>query len=328
MKRLFWNLYVWMTVVLFQACGTINNVSFERLQAGNVNFPEQITTVGVVNYMPPQDSDENSEDRSSGCLEGDGTKVAEALAQGIAATGYFNQVVICDSALCATWEDWKQPMPREKADSLIQSLGVELLFSIERVQIQLQEGSYFHLDLMAEIPVLDAIITPLVRTYIPGRSAPLFSFSKTDTICWELMPDLTYEKIIKESSEYAATLPTDYLLPHWEEVERLYFDGGNVNMRDAGIYVREQNREQAYQLWKELYDTQKGKAKMRAAYNLALYCEIQDDFERAKEYLDVALSLSAKDSKEYEFIRFYKIQLEEQAKQNQQLKVQMKRFER
>lgn len=325
MKKLFWIMFVCGIVALFQACTTIRHISFERLQAADVNFPEQITTVGVVNYMPPFVPD--SAAYSSGRLEGDGKVVAERLAQEIAATRYFNRVVIGDSALCTTLEDWEQPMPFVKADSLIRTLGVDMLFSVERVQIQLQESSYFQMEQMAEIPVLDGIITPLVRTYIPGRSNPLFSFSKTDTIYWELMPGLTYEQIIKDASEYAAQLPMDCLLPHWTEVDRIYFDGGNVNMRDAGVYVREQDWNQACLLWQELYDTKKGKVKMRAAYNLALYYELQEDFVRAKEYLETALALAPENSWEMQFIQYYQLQLDEQAKLNQRLKVQMKRFE-
>ena len=57
-------------------------------------------------------------------------------------------------------------------------------------------------------------------------------------------------------------------------------------MRDAGVYVREHNWEEAYSLWKKVYDTKKGNHKMRAAFNLALYSEIQGDFDQAKAYIE------------------------------------------
>ena len=28
---------------------------------------------------------------------------------------------------------------------------------------------------------------------------------------------------------------------HWDEVARFYYDGGNIEMRDAGVYLRENN---------------------------------------------------------------------------------------
>jgi len=175
--------------------------------------------------------------------------------------------------------------------------------------------------------VVDGIVTPVVKAYIAGRDIPLFSFSKSDTIYWELSPELTYEQMIKEASEYAAQLPVKYLLPHWKEVSRYYFDGGNAEMRDAGVYVREQDWEAASVLWQKLHDTRKGKTKMRAAYNLALYYELLEDFERAKEYLDIASSLAQEGTWENQLIEYYRLQLEEQGQENRMLKIQMKRFE-
>lgn len=40
-----------------------------------------------------------------------------------------------------------------------------------------------------------------------------------------------------------------------------YFDGGNVRMRDAGVYVRENNWDSAFELWKQIYDKGKGRQK-------------------------------------------------------------------
>lgn len=328
MKKFSWSIYVGCAVALFSACTTLQSISYERLQAADVNFPEQIRAVGVINNMPKLNLDSLLVDSSSGLLEGDGKVVAETIAQEIAATNYFNQVVICDSALRSDVPEsgWNSSLSVEKIDSLTQALGVDLLFSVERVQIQLAESSLFIPELMASVPALDGEVTPVVRTYLAGRSTPLFSFSKTDTICWKLTPGLTYEQIVKEASEYAATMPMKYLLPYWTEVERYYFDGGNVNMTDAGVYVREQNWEEAYPLWKELYDTKKGKVKMRAAYNLALYYEMQDDFERAKEFMDTALDLAPEGSWEKHLIQLSALKMEELARANQRVQIQMKRF--
>jgi tetratricopeptide (TPR) repeat protein len=306
MKKVFSIGYILGMVLLFSACTTLQYFSFERLQAADVSFPEQVRSVGVVNGVPS----------SSG---GDGKVASEAFAQEIAAANYFNQVVICDSAL--------QAFDQVQTDSLIQALEVDMLFAIERVEVELQKGTYYLSDVMTNVPVVDGIVTPLVCAYIAGRDTPLFSISKTDTICWELRPDLTEEIMRKEASEYAAKLPMPYLLPSWKEVERYYFDGGNVEMRDAGIYVREGNWEEAGALWQNLYDTKKGKAKMRAAYNLALYYEMQDDFEKALAYMETASSLASEGSWEAQLIAFYQLKLQELSKDNHRLKVQMKRFE-
>lgn len=313
-----------LVLCLFSSCTTLQTISFERLQAADISFPEQVRTVGVINYVP---QDNMGADSLLGLWNGDGTVAVEALAQEIAATNYFEQVLVCDSAFRGDTNIGEEAIPSYQTDSLIRLLGVDMLFAIERVQVELKNGSIFFPEMMANLLVVDGIVTPVVRAYIAGRDIPLFSFSKSDTIYWELSPELTYEQMIKEASEYAAQLPVKYLLPHWKEVSRYYFDGGNAEMRDAGVYVREQDWEAASVLWQKLHDTRKGKTKMRAAYNLALYYELLEDFERAKEYLDIASSLAQEGTWENQLIEYYRLQLEEQGQENRMLKLQMKRFE-
>jgi len=309
---------------LFSACTTLQTISFERLQAADVSYPDQVRTVGVINYAP---QDKQERDSILGLWNGDGMVTVESLAREIAATDYFNQVVVCDSVLRPVGMGNEEILPMSQADSLIQALGVDMLFAVEQVRIELKEGSLFHTELMMDVPAVDGVITPLVRAYVSGRSAPLFSISKTDTICWVVSPELTFGQIIQEASDFAATLPVSYLLPHWKEMNRYYFDGGNMEMRDAGVYIREQNWEGAAALWQKLHDGRKGKVKMRAAYNLALNYELQGDYERAKEYLDTALSLASEGSWEHQLIEYYRLQLDEQARENRMLQIQMKRFE-
>ena len=313
-----------LVLCLFSACTTLQTISFERLQAADVSYPDQVRTVGVINYAP---QDEQERDSILGLWNGDGMVTVESLAREIAATDYFNQVVVCDSALRPVGMGNEGILPMSQADSLIQALGVDMLFAVEQVRIELKEGSLFHTELMVDVPAVDGVITPLVRAYVSGRSAPLFSISKTDTICWVVSPELTFGQIMQEASDFAATLPVSYLLPHWKEMNRYYFDGGNMEMRDAGVYIREQNWEGAAALWQKLHDGRKGKVKMRAAYNLALNYELQGDYERAKEYLDTALSLASEGSWEHQLIEYYRLQLDEQARENRMLQIQMKRFE-
>lgn len=313
-----------LVLCLFSACTTLQTISFERLQAADVSYPDQVRTVGVINYAP---QDKQERDSILGLWNGDGMVTVESLAREIAATDYFNQVVVCDSALRPVGMGNEEILPMSQADSLIQALGVDMLFAVEQVRIELKEGSLFHTELMVDVPAVDGVITPLVRAYVSGRSAPLFSISKTDTICWVVSPELTFGQIMQEASDFAATLPVSYLLPHWKEMNRYYFDGGNMEMRDAGVYIREQNWEGAAALWQKLHDGRKGKVKMRAAYNLALNYELQGDYERAKEYLDTALSLASEGSWEHQLIEYYRLQLDEQARENRMLQIQMKRFE-
>ena len=252
--------------------------------------------------MPPVHQDYKNVDYKSASLEVDGNVAVEALAKEVVAVNYFDQVVIYDEEFRKSTSPLDQPIPKEVADDLIRTLEVDMLLAMERVNVELKESTMFIPEWNAEVSAVDGVVASVVRVYLEQRESPLFTIQKTDTLCWIITPKLTFNDIMKEVSEYAASMPMQNLLPYWEEKERYYFDGGNVEMRDAGVYVREQNWEEASVLWKEVYDKKKGKAKMRAAYNLAVYSEMINDFEAAKAYLDAASALLDEGSWEQQLI--------------------------
>ena len=162
---------------------------------------------------------------------------------------------------------------------------------------------------------------------IRDSDKPLFVVAKQDTISWEIEPALSDRKIVKEASEYAASIPVEHLLPHWDEVARFYYDGGNIEMRDAGVYLRENNWDEAYSQWKIAYEKRKGQQKMKAAFNIALYYEIKDNVEQAKEWLGKAKNLVKSGSRDEQLIAFYSLELEKRESKLSQLRIQMKRFD-
>lgn len=325
-----------VVVVMFSACSTIKTIEFDHLVASEMSFPEMVRRVGVVNNMPLIEASEADLGRMVEGIEGDGKVFTEALAQGIAETNYFDEVVVYDTTLCNMKVSYKshQSIKKEWAGNVlsaaeasrwIDELGVDLLLSVERIRIEVKEGNMIP-GAFVSYPVVDGIITPVVRAYIAGHEHPILSMVKTDTIFWEPEPSLTFKKIVRESSEYAASMLLPYMLPYWKEIRRNYYDGGNVEMRDAAVFLREYNWEEAYPLWKTTYDKKKGNLKMMAAFNLALYHEMQGEFELTREYLGVAESLASENSVDLVVIRTYKLQLDELQRKYQQLQIQMNRF--
>ena len=327
MKKNLFLISIGSVLLFLTACTTLQTVSYERLQPADVNFPGQIRKVAIVNNMPSVTQDYKQVDYKSASLEGDGKVAAEALAQEVVTVNYFDQVVVCDNSFRKDAEPLERLIPKETVDDLLRELEVDMLLSMERVNVELKEGILFIPELYVTVPAVDGIVTSVVRAYIKEREEPLFTVQKTDTLCWQLTPKLSFSDVVKEASEYAASMPIQNLLPYWVEMERYYYDGGNVEMRDAGVYVREEQWEEASVLWQKAYDQKKGKVKMRAAYNLAVYSEMKNDFDKAREYLDAAYALSAENSWDQQLILLYRMKLEDECQKNQRLNIQMKRFE-
>lgn len=294
--------------LLFGGCQSIEQLSIDYMLPAEVSFPPSLKRVAVVNNMPPipdnklilEEADEKKKDetelaRKIKYLNGDAKIATEALAGALADENYFDEVVICDSALRA-----HDMIPREstlgknEVEELTENLKVDFLIALENVQIRsLRKIEHFP-DWGVYTGTLDVKVYPVVKIYIPQRSGPMVTVNTNDSIFWEYTASsiplagaglISEKNMLKEASEFAGTVPVKHMLPHWKTDTRYLFTGGSVNMRDAAVYVRENNWEGAIKLWKQTYEKKKkGKQKMYAAYNIALGYEMQDSIHTAAEW--------------------------------------------
>ena len=310
--------------LLLSSCVSYNYVNFERLEAGDINYPENVRRVGVVNNMPHFDF-AGLDGNTLPPLEGHGKIAADTLANLLALADYFDTVVICDSMLQGMNTSFSEPyaLSHVQADSLMEMMGVDVLFSLDRVKVTLSnwaENGYGYKG-------VKAVVTPVLMVYIPGRKTPWFAVTCKDSIGFKWNEPMSLGKFQRDASAYSAYMLMDHLLPSWKMVERLFYASGCVEMRDANVYMMSENWSDAFRLWKQVYETKKGKNKMMAAYNLAIYYEAHDDTERALEYLEEALTLVKSGSYDVRMMNSYRMQLKKRIEKRHKLDMQMRRFE-
>lgn len=303
------NLLYCMATISFlclSACQTVEQLSIDYMLPAEVSFPENLKRVGIVNNMPDTPNNKlitSSEDQKKSKTEiarhtdyynGDPRIATETLAEAIANENYFELVVICDSALRS-----KDITPREatlsseEVTQLTQDLGVDFLIALENVQFRSLRKVNYLPDWRVFYGTVDVNVYPTVRVYLPNRKIPMVTINCSDSIFWDassnsetqIFNELIAEKdMIQQASEFAGTVPVKYLLPYWKTAKRYLFTGGSINMRDAAIYVKENNWPEAIRLWKMEYEQKKDKKKMSAAYNIALGYEMQDSISTAYDW--------------------------------------------
>ena len=136
-------------------------------------------------------------------------------------------------------------------------LGVDFLIALENVQFRsLRKVSYLP-DWRVFYGTVDVKVYPTVKVYLPNRKIPMVTVNCTDSIFWDassssetqIFNQLISEKdMIEQASSFAGTVPVKYLLPYWKTAKRYLFTGGTVNMRDAAIYVKENNIALGYEM--------------------------------------------------------------------------------
>jgi hypothetical protein len=288
-------------------------VAFERLAAADVSFPETVRRVAVASRVPEVEP-ASQPGIISTWMEGDGPVAAESLAEDIASTRYFEEVVLADS-LPADTAEWAT------------ALGADLLVSLERVVLHARPTVVFDDEAPFPVDGVEVVITPVVRVYLPGRSHALFTLAPSDSLTWSSLVQPTDSLVRHEASAYAGSIPLRQLLPHWQEISRHYYDGATVDLRDAGVSVRENDWAQAATLWQRVYAQKKGKLRRLAAYNLALYHEMQDELSEALTWIDRALEGAKEGSEERTQAEAYRQRLQERNHELGKLRAQMQRFE-
>lgn len=328
MKKINW-LYV-IVACFLASCGSVQSFTFDELIPAETSFPEQLSTVAVVNNMVPIPSPKSSL-LTLGSLEGDGKTTAESLAHGLADSHYFRQVIICDSALQGkTVVPFRghRMLTSQEVDRLSAELGVDMLFTLDRVAIRTEKKQIVYQQVTVPFNVLEVQYVPTLSVYIPGRERPMRVVTLRDSVFWDIDPSLSDKALVEEISQRASSLLASHLVPHWENTTRLYFNGGSPEMRDAAVSLNENDWEGARSLWMALYESRKkGSLKLKAAFNTALACEMLGDMDKAMEWLSKAKALAKPNTEEEKIIGFYASLLDKRKGELPKLKLQMNRFQ-
>ena len=343
------------------SCVSISQISIDNLEPAKVSFPKDIKTVAIVNNTIADKETKVTEERgelnqlisTKSTFQGNAKLTTESFAENVAAANFFDQVIICDSVLRE-----KDLLPREselsqnEVKKLTTDLGVDMLFSVENVTINTDQRTYFLDNIFRS--TIDATVAPMIKVYLPSRAKPLFIVYPEDKIYWDgygLSPAvaeknlITKDSLIKEASAFAGELPTKVILPRWEKANRFYYTSGCLELRDGGALVREGSWDEALKLWQTAYEKKSKKIKMRTAFNIALYYELQDKIELAIEWAEKAdkiirekenkkekigeeksTRLDSNDSLDYIIITKYLLTLKQRMNAIQTLNLQMERF--
>lgn len=300
------------------SCQSLEQISIDYLQPADLSFPPQLRKVAVVNNAgdapdnkltaQTEKTRENSPviiSQATAYAHGDTKIAAEALAEEIANQNYFDEVVICDSALRANDKMARENMlSQEEVRQLASDLGADIIIAVENLQLKATKTVRYLNEFNCFQGAVDVKAYPTVRVYLPERTRPMNTLHPVDSIFWEefgmsateaaarMIPDT---KMLEEASEFAGTVPVKYIVPMWKKGARYLYTGGSVAMRDAAVYARENSWDDAYGLWRQAFDgTKSEKKKMRAAHNIAISYEMRDSLPQAQEWEEKAQQLAKK----------------------------------
>lgn len=312
MRRCLYLFLLGFTIVL-TSCGSMEVITIDYLIPADLSFPPQIRQVGVVNNVnvnAPDNTISLAADtvklpwelaRKVSYHYGDAKVTTESLAEAIAEANYFDEVIISDSVLRADDKIVRETkLSQEEVIQLSEELGVDMIVSLDNIQMKATRVVGISPEI-GYIGIVDLKVHPTVTLYIPNRGVPLATITASDSIYWEDIFStqtraqtqvISDEKMIQEASAFAGTIPIKYMLPYWQSAERVYFVSNNSLMRDAAVMVKKGSWDEAFKLWQEVHKSKKDKERMQAAFNIALYHEMNDSIDEAVKWATEAFELA------------------------------------
>jgi len=121
----------------------------------------------------------------------------------------------------------------------------------------------------------------------------IFSQLKTDTIRWfeptyslkEAKRALPPRKdAVLNAADVAASRLVEFFVPHWIEVERMYYRSGHVELKKTDELIKQNRWLDAAEIWKKNTTNKNKSITAKSMYNMALACEMNGDMNAAIDW--------------------------------------------
>lgn len=324
--------FILLSVFTFSSCGSMQELSIDYMLPADISFPSELKRVAIVNNtsstpdnkLIPADNQKkpNEISRATAYHDGNALTATQALAEAIAQENYFDEVIICDSALRAQdITPRENTLSQEEVQDLVYKLGADFIISLENLQMKAVRVIRYLPEWASYQGTIDMKVYPTVKIYLPTRKGPMVTVNSKDSIFWEEVGSTEAyvrshlagdSKMLDEASEFAGITPVKHILPYWKTGKRHLYTSGGVNMRDAAIHVREKSWDKAFNLWEQTHQSTKNKRlQMATAHNIAVCYEMQDSIAEAETWAIKAQELARKvekiDEKNPENLDFFRI---------------------
>lgn len=170
--------------------------------------------------------------RATAYANGDPKTATESLAEEIAQQNYFDEVVICDSALRANDKLAREStLSQEEVRQLASNLGVDFIIALENLQLKATKTVRYLDEFNCFQGAVDVKVYPTVKVYLPERSRPMTTLHPNDSIFWEefggtaieaatrMIPD---KQMLEEAAAFAGTVPVKNIVPIWKKEHGIF----------------------------------------------------------------------------------------------------------
>jgi hypothetical protein len=120
-----------------------------------------------------------------------------------------------------------------------------------------------------------------------------YSYKKIDTIKWvDVAKNLKEAKrvlpprkdAVLNAADIAGIRFAEFLVPHWIEVERMYYQSGYVELKNTDELIKQNHWLEAAKIWKKNISNSNKSIAAKSMFNMALACEMNGDMDAAIDW--------------------------------------------
>lgn len=290
-------------VGLMCACSSVHGLQLDTMRPALVEYHIPHPSIAVINNSEVPDGssysryiDENGEHyKLSYIADSVPSYFAMSLATQLYDRNFFESVEVfyTDSAHITGVEGISEEIRKEwelyypyMVHVVVNELKPQTLLKVEPL-----EGVF-----SSELVLTTSVMAQYV---VPGREVVDIAFA--DTLTWYSYgqtPEMArnelplFEMCLEESLASLAMKVANYLTPHNHTVYRNIFVTGHPAMKDAYRYWSDELHDEASYIWEYVYNNANNRGrKAKAAANLAVYYELNDNYTRALDYANKAHTL-------------------------------------
>lgn len=137
-----------------------------------------------------------------------------------------------------------------------------------------------------------------------------FSYDRKDSIYWSCFT--TYKREIEKllpprrdavlnAADIAGSNYANFLVPHWIQVQRMYYGSGHIELQKTTELVEEGKWMEAAEIWKANTTNPNKSIVAKCKFNMGLVCEMQGNLDAALEWVVESFHVLGQENKQHFF---------------------------
>ena len=275
--------------LLLVGCSPMAEISIQVIEPAKITLPPYVNQVAFLNhsYLPEYQPDDTSGLSQRGIYILDtviNNQIFRGLQDGLNESPLFD----LDSIHIIQFRrndtiNFLEPLSRNQIHAVKESEQAEAIISLEYYRIKDTIGMF---EYLMEYMAYRRVVTHTVwRIYDLSRDSVFDEYMLKDTTDWFMVGEDTYSAMenipefinsLRTASYNAGLKYGQRISPTWFEVPRFYYTSGGKAMREAGKKAATRDWKGAAEIWKKLAYQENEKIAIKACFNMALVCEIED----------------------------------------------------